>query len=270
MIKVGICLATMGARYADMRAATRRAEELGYESVWAWDHYVAQGDQRAPVPECWTTLAGLAEATSRVRLGPLVANIVNRHPGRLAKVAATLNELSGGRLDMGVGAGGWAGEQAPFGIDQGTRAERTARLAEALQIIPALWSGEPVTFHGQHYQLDGAIAAPAQDPLPRLIVGGRSPELAELAGRYAGGLNLQWHDREKFPAALAALDAALAAGGRTRAGFDLSLHATWADLGPDPRARLAEWAALGFTRVMLLLKPPFALDALDELAGWAV
>src|SRR5215208_2789794 len=175
---------------------TRKLDQLGFDSVWVWDHYMSWNDPRESVLECWTTLAGLAEATRHIRLGPLVANNTNRHPGRLAKVAATLHELSGGRLELGIGAGGRAVEQSLFGIDQGDRAERTARLAEALQIIPALWTGEPVTFQGRYYQLNDAIAAPRQHPRPRIIVGGRSVTMARLAGQYADGLNLQWSFRE--------------------------------------------------------------------------
>src|SRR5919199_527694 len=113
MITVGFCLATFGTPYVQVREAAQHLDDLGFDSVWVWDHYVSWNDPRESVLECWTTLAGLAEATSRIHLGPLVANNTNRHPGRLAKVAATLNELSGGRCEVGIGAGGLAFEQAP-------------------------------------------------------------------------------------------------------------------------------------------------------------
>jgi alkanesulfonate monooxygenase SsuD/methylene tetrahydromethanopterin reductase-like flavin-dependent oxidoreductase (luciferase family) len=265
MIAIGVVLAPFAARYAELREAAQELDQLGFDSIWLWDHYVSWNNPREAVLECWTTLAGLAEATHCIRLGPLVANNTNRHPGRLAKVAATLHELSGGRLELGIGAGGWAAEQAPFGIEQGDRAERTARLAEALQIISALWTGEPVTFQGQYYQLDEAIAAPKLNLPPRLIVGGRSAVLARLAGQYADGLNLQWGLRETFPAVLAALDAALAEHGRTRSGFDLSLHADWNDLVRDPEGMLSQWEAAGFTRVMLAASAPFPLRQFEQL-----
>jgi alkanesulfonate monooxygenase SsuD/methylene tetrahydromethanopterin reductase-like flavin-dependent oxidoreductase (luciferase family) len=266
MIAIGIVLAPFGVRYAELREAAQQLDQLGFDSVWVWDHYVSWNDPRESVLECWTTLAGLAEATQRIRLGPLVANNTNRHPGRLAKVAATLHELSGVRLELGIGAGGWAAEQVAFGIEQGDRAERTGRLAEALQIIPALWTGEPLTFQGQYYQLDEAIVAPKLDSPPRLIVGGRSTALAHLAGQYADGLNLQWGFRETFPAVLSALDAALAKGGRTRSGFDLSLHADWDDLMRDPEGMLTQWEAAGFTRVMLAVSAPFPLGQFSQVA----
>jgi len=266
MIPLGICLGTMGARYGELLEAARLLDALGYDSLWLWDHYVSWRDPREPVVEGLTALAGLAQATERIRLGPLVANNTNRHPGRLAKIAVTLQEIAGGRLELGIGGGGWEYEQAIFGLDQGTRAERTARLAEALQIIPLLWSGEPVTFHGEHYRLDGAIVAPPPTPRPPIIVGAHGAQLCRLAGRYADGLNLHWRDRQRLPQQLAALDAGLAERGRDRRGFDLSVLAAWRDLAHDPAAALDAWAALGFTRAIAYVTPPFPTDELAAVA----
>jgi alkanesulfonate monooxygenase SsuD/methylene tetrahydromethanopterin reductase-like flavin-dependent oxidoreductase (luciferase family) len=266
MIPLGICLPTFGTPYAELRTAARAAETLGYDSIWLWDHYVSWKDPHESVLECWTTLSALAEATSTIRLGPLVANNTNHHPGRLAKLAATVHLISGGRLELGIGAGGLNAEQASFGIDQGDAATRAARLEEALQIIPALWSGEPVTFAGQHYQLDDAIVSPGLANPPPIIVGGRSAAMARRAGRLAGGLNVQWRFRETFPALLAALDEGLAAAGRTRAGFDLSIHGDWADLGSDPGATLAAWAEEGFTRAILMAPEPLTTATLETTA----
>lgn len=266
MLPIGICLPASGTTYAEVRRAALTIEDHGYDSLWLWDLYVSWNDPREPVLECWTTLAALAEATSRIRLGPLVANVTNRHPGRLAKVAATLYEIAGGRLEVGLGAGGYAAEQEAFGIDQGDRATRTRRLEETLRVLPLLWSGAPVTFEGELVRLRGAIVSPGLHPPPRLIVGGRSEALARLAGRYTDGLNLQWRFRESFPALLAALDAALAERGRDRTGFDLSLHVDWADLAADPEGACATWAALGFTRVIALAPVPIPLDNLARLA----
>lgn len=266
MIALGFCLGTFGTRYAQLREAARHLDGLGFDSVWAWDHYVSWNDPHESVLECWTTLAGLAEATRRIRVGPLVANNTNRHPGRLAKVVATLHELSGGRCELGIGAGGLAYEQDQFGIAQGSPAERVQRLAEALQIIPALWAGEPVTFHGQYYQLTNAIAAPAQHPPPRLIVGANGPRMSRLAGRYADGLNVQWRYRDRFPVLLSALDAGLAERERDRTGFDLSLHPLWKDFAPDMPGMLARWEEMGFTRVIVYVDGPFPLGDFEVLA----
>jgi alkanesulfonate monooxygenase SsuD/methylene tetrahydromethanopterin reductase-like flavin-dependent oxidoreductase (luciferase family) len=266
MIPVGFCLGTFGTSYAALREAAIVVDQLGFDSVWVWDHYVSWNDPRQPVLDGWTVLSSLAEVTQQVRLGPLVANNTNRHPGRLAKMAATLHEISNGRLDLGLGAGGLAFEQVAFGIDQGSDRERFAKLKEAIQIIPALWRGEAVSFAGEHYQLNAAISSPAANPPPRLILGALGPGICKLAGRYADGLNLQWHSRERYPELLDALDAGLAASGRTRAGFDLSIHPHWPDLFANPLQRLADWQALGFQRAIVYVSPPFPLHAFEQLA----
>jgi alkanesulfonate monooxygenase SsuD/methylene tetrahydromethanopterin reductase-like flavin-dependent oxidoreductase (luciferase family) len=266
MIPVGVCLATVGTSYASLRHAARVLEELAYDSIWVWEHYLSARNPRESVLECWTTLAGLAEATRSIRLGPLVANTTNHHPGQLAKIAATLQELCGGRLELGIGAGGWAAEQVMLGIEQGPRIERTARLSEALQIIPALWVGDPVTFHGHYYQLTNAVVAPPPLPQPRIIVGGRSSELASLAGRYADGFNVHWHGRPMLPTILDALDRSLAERGRTRTDFDVSIHAEWHDFIADPIEKLSDWHTLGFTRAILAVTAPFPLAQLERLA----
>lgn len=266
MLAVGFCLGTFGTSYRALREAAAQVDALGFDSLWVWDHYVSWNNPREPVLDGWTALAALAEATRRVRLGPLVSNNTNRHPGRLAKIAATLHELSGGRCELAIGAGGYAGEQERFGIAQGSPGERRERLAEALQVIPALWGGEPVTFHGQHYQLNDAICAPRQDPPPRLIVGASGPLTARLAGRHADGLNLQWRDRDNFPALLGALDAGLNERGRDRTGFDLSLHPLWPEMAHDPVGLLQQWESMGFTRAIIYAAPNFPLAGYEALA----
>ncbi|NOK57588.1 MAG: hypothetical protein GFH27_549303n147 [Chloroflexi bacterium AL-W] len=266
MTTVGFCLGTFGSNYTQLREAAQQLDVLGFDSVWVWDHYVSWNDPYEPVLEGWTTLAALAEATTHLTLGTLVANITNRHPGRLAKVAATLHEISGGRCELGLGAGGLAYEQAQFGIDQGSPRERVECVSEALQIIPALWSGEPVTFEGQHYQLTEAISSPRQAPPPHLIVGASGPRMVRLAGRYADGLNLHWRDRQRFSQLFEALDAGLAERGRSREGFDLSVHPMWPDFISDSKALLEQWQQLGFTRALVYVGAPFPLNDFEKLA----
>jgi alkanesulfonate monooxygenase SsuD/methylene tetrahydromethanopterin reductase-like flavin-dependent oxidoreductase (luciferase family) len=264
MIAVGFCLATFGTRYTQLREAARLIDELGFVSLHVWDHYVSWDNLDESVLEAWTTLAGLAEMTSRVRIGPMVANNLNRHPGRLAKVAATLHELSGGRCDLGIGSGAGGMEHESFGLVVGDAAERIARLAESLQIIPALWKGEPVTFHGQYYQLTEAIAAPAQNPPPRLIVAATVPESAQLAGRWGDGVNFPWVVRDRFPTWFSALKLGLAE--RNCDDFDCSLHARWSAVNGDVLGMLDEWEKMGFTRVVIYIEPPFPLSEIEGIA----
>jgi alkanesulfonate monooxygenase SsuD/methylene tetrahydromethanopterin reductase-like flavin-dependent oxidoreductase (luciferase family) len=265
-LPVGFCLGTFGVSYAELRNAARLLDALRFDSVWLWDHYVSWNDPREPVIEGLTALAALAEATQHIRLGPLVANNLNRHPGRLAKIAATLQEIAQGRFELGIGGGGWKPEQEAFGIEQGTLDERTGRVAEALQIIRLLWSGEPVTFDGRDYRLTGAIVAPPPHPLPPIIVGARGTRLCRIAGRFADGLNVQWRDHARLDEQIAALDEGLAEAGRTRAKFDLSVHADWRDLHPDPLTTLDRWQALGFTRAIIAMAAPFRSEDFRRLA----
>jgi alkanesulfonate monooxygenase SsuD/methylene tetrahydromethanopterin reductase-like flavin-dependent oxidoreductase (luciferase family) len=266
-MKIGFLLANFGTSYAHLRNMTIRLDQLGYDSAWVWDHYVSWNDPHEAVLEAFGVLPALAEATKRIRLGPLVANVINRHPARLAKLAATLSDVTHGRFELGIGAGGYEQEQAPFGIAVPPPAERVERVAEALQIVRALWSGEPVTFEGQYYQLHGAFCSPAPSPAPRLIVGASGPRLARIAGRYADGLNLQLRDAPRFAELITALDTGLADTRRTRAGFDLSLHLSWRDIWQtDIAARLETWAAQGFTRLIAHISDPFPIHEIEDLA----
>lgn len=266
MLAVGVCLIPFGTTYTEAREAAQQLDMLGFDSLWLWDHYVSWNDPREPVLECWSMLSGLAEATRRIKLGPLVANNTNRHPGRLAKVAATLQEIAHGRLELGLGAGGLEDEQAAFGIRQGSPVERVEAVEEALQIIPALWSGEPVTFAGKHYHLNNAIVAPAPRPRPPIILAAIRPRMARLAGRYADGLNIQWNNRARFTQLFAALDKGLAERGRDRSGFDLSVHAGWNGFAPDPLSALNQWQQLGFTRAIMYVHAPFPLVQFENIA----
>lgn len=268
MVEIGFCLSTFGSRYEQLRRAAQEIDALGFASIHTWDHYLAWPDPQESVLESWTTLAALAEVTRNVRIGPMVANNLNRHPGRLAKVAATLHEISGGRCDLALGSGSGGPEQESFGIKVGDAKERIDRLEEALQIIPALWKGGPVTFHGRYYELNEALAMPAQNPPPRLIVAASRPRTARLAGQYADGINFTWFYRERIPALFAELDEGLSSSGRSRDGFDCSLHARWNDLGPDWGQALAAWEQMGCTRVIVYVTAPFPLREITTLAEW--
>ena len=138
-----------------MRAAALAAEEAGFDGVWTWDH-LRDPDERAEagVPEAWTTLTALAEATRRITLGPLVLNTGLRHPGLLANMAATLQQVSGGRLLLGIGAGAtpsmpYAREQEALGMEVAGDRVRAERVAETAQVLRRLWSGDASSFAGR-------------------------------------------------------------------------------------------------------------------------
>jgi F420-dependent oxidoreductase-like protein len=151
------------------------ADEGGFDGCWVIDHFAALGpDRTGDVFEAWTTLAAMAEGTGRVRIGSMVTGNSHRNPGMLAKMAVTVDHLSGGRLDMGIGAGGDEMVHEMFGMPLGPVRERIEALDEACQILELLWSEPAVFFNGRHYRLTEAVANPKslQRPHPPLWVAG--------------------------------------------------------------------------------------------------
>ena len=142
---IGVCLRTIRAEPGWWLESARRLDAAGYAGVWAWDHFMGQGDPTVPVVEDWTILSMAAGATERVTVGPFVLNVMNRHPAVVARMASTLQIASGGRLVLGIGIGGAPEEHAAYGIDFPAAPERVARLEEAVAVIRALWTGGPVT-----------------------------------------------------------------------------------------------------------------------------
>jgi alkanesulfonate monooxygenase SsuD/methylene tetrahydromethanopterin reductase-like flavin-dependent oxidoreductase (luciferase family) len=158
-----------------LRRMWKLADDGGFDGCWVIDHFAALGpDRTGDVFEAWTTLAAMAEATSRVRVGTMVTGNSHRHPGMLAKMAVTVDHLSGGRLDMGIGAGGDEMVHDMFGMPLGSIRERIESLAEACQILELLWTQPTTSFDGQHYRLTDVVAnpKPVQRPHPPLWVAG--------------------------------------------------------------------------------------------------
>jgi probable F420-dependent oxidoreductase len=210
----------------------RRAEELGFDSVWLSDHFfytfARYGGDPTPIPavEPLTALAALAMITSRVRLGTLVLCAPFRHPALLAKMAVTIDRLSGGRLDLGLGAG-WLGEEFDaFGFPFGTIGERFAALEDALAVLSALQSGERATFVGSSVTLRDAVLfpAPLNGRMPVWVGGKGGPRLLRLIARYADGWNVVWRvEPEDYAARAAAARAAFESAGRDPATLRLSV-----------------------------------------------
>jgi F420-dependent oxidoreductase-like protein len=187
-----------GATYDDLLAVARTAEELGFDGFFRSDHYLRMGEGDAgPGPtDAWVTLAGLARETSRLRLGTLVTAGTFRLPGPLAIAVAQVDAMSGGRVELGIGAGWFDDEHRAHGIPFPSTRERFDRLEEQLAIISGMWTtpvGETFSFHGRHYELTDspALPKPVQRPHPPIIIGGygtkRTPA---LAARFAQEFNL--------------------------------------------------------------------------------
>ncbi len=169
----------------------KRAEAMGFDTLWVGDHFVNPYAPKGPWFEAWTTLAGLASATTRIRLGPLVSSITLRNPALLARMAMTVDHISHGRLEFGIGPAGAPLDYAMLGLPVWSPRERVDRLAENLEIISALLEHGEVHHRGSHYVIDGAVVAPApvQRPRPPITVGALGPRAIELAARYADAWN---------------------------------------------------------------------------------
>lgn len=187
-----------GASYQSLFESARLAEEFGYDGFFLSDHYMTfAGDGRPGPTDVWTTLAGLARETSRIRLGSLVTSVMFRHPGSLAIIVAQVDAMSRGRIEFGFGAGYFEPEHLAYGIPFPPVGERFDRLAEALELITGLWrspSGQRYSFTGQRYQLvdSPALPKPWQHPGPPIILGGTGKKRTPaLAARFADEFNLQ-------------------------------------------------------------------------------
>lgn len=222
------------ARYATMARVAVEAERLGYHSAWLTDHLLPEPRPGAvPTPrsgtvlECWTGLAALARDTTTIRLGSLVTNVTLRNPALLAQMAATVDAASGGRLDLGLGAGWYEAEARAFGFPFPGAAERVARLGEALQVIRACWADPPTAFAGRYYMLDAVPGLPRGVQRPRipLWVGGGERGTLRLVARHADACNLIAHDPATVARKLAVLRAHCAREGRDYAAIRKSVHA---------------------------------------------
>jgi len=179
-IRFGIQTAPQNTTWQEMRDAWKLIDDLGYDTAWVFDHFFPiLSDPSGPCFEGWIALTALMGATSRVQGGVLVTGNTYRHPAVLAKMGATLDQISGGRLIMGIGAAWFELEHAAYGIPFYTTAERIRRCDEAVEIIKRLWTEKQVTFNGQYYQLTDAFCEPKplQQPHPPLMIGGAGEKL---------------------------------------------------------------------------------------------
>jgi alkanesulfonate monooxygenase SsuD/methylene tetrahydromethanopterin reductase-like flavin-dependent oxidoreductase (luciferase family) len=207
-LPIGVCLRTIRAEPEWWLESARRLDAAGYAGVWAWDHFVGQGDKTVPVVEGWTILAMAAAQTERVTVGPFVLNVMNRHPAVVARMASTIQIASGGRLILGMGIGGAPREHLAYGIDFPEAPERVARLEEAVAVIRALWTGGPVSRPSPYYPLENAHAYPLPEPPPPIVIGGETRTGARLAARIGDGWSTFENFEENLPVYLEALDKA--------------------------------------------------------------
>jgi F420-dependent oxidoreductase-like protein len=193
-IRFGIQTGQQNVAWADMLDLWKKADAWGYDSLWNFDHfYPIFTDPEGPCFEAWTTLSALAQATSRARIGCMVNGNTYRHPCVTAKMAATLDHVSGGRLNLGIGAGWFELEHKTFGIDFKTVPGRLAALDEALRIIRGMFTQPKTTVHGRHYSVTDAMASPkpVQQPHPPIMIGGQGEKvLLRIVAEHADMWNM--------------------------------------------------------------------------------
>jgi alkanesulfonate monooxygenase SsuD/methylene tetrahydromethanopterin reductase-like flavin-dependent oxidoreductase (luciferase family) len=273
-LPIGVVLGAVGVDVRWWLDSARRLDGAGYAGVWSWDHFISRGVRTDPVLEAWTTLTAAAMVTERLTVGTFVANVMNRHPAVLARMAATLQEASGGRFTLGIGIGGHPAEHEAYGIDFPRPVERARHLEEAVAVLRALWSGGPVTRPSDLYPLRDAHAYPMPNPPPQILIGAGTPAGTRLAARIGDGWAAESDTFEDLlPRYLEALDAAgrnragqrivLGFGGRRKRGAD-PLAAE--PLLVAPREELARWRDIGADDLLLTARTTDDVDALVDAA----
>lgn len=259
--------------WADMLAVWKAADEIEvFESGWTFDHfYPIFSDPTGPCLEGWTTLTALAQATTRLRLGTLVTGIHHRHPAVLANMAATLDVISGGRLELGIGAGWNEEESDAYGIELGSIRERLDRLEEACQVLIGLLSQETTDFHGRYYRLTQARNEPKgpQRPHPPICIGGNGERRTlRITAKYAQHWNFPGGSPAEFARKRDVLAAHCADVGRDPKEILLSGHIRLAD--GNYRRVIEDAIALGAEGLDLAIvylplpHDPRVVDALAE------
>jgi F420-dependent oxidoreductase-like protein len=255
------------------------AEDAGLASLWVMDHWFqlpegsGWGGPEEPMLEAYTTLGFLAQATSRIALGPLVAGVVYREPGALIKTATTLDVLAGGRTYLALGAGWYEREAHGLGFRFPPRAERFERLEETLQIAHRMFAGDRAPFDGQHYRLAEPINVPAplSRPRPRIMVGGNGPRRTMgLVARYADACNILVPDPGESRRLVDTIRRLCEADGRDPAEVEMT-SLLEADLRPgrmrpaDLVAAIRTQAAEGIEHVIVNLPEAHRLDQITAL-----
>jgi len=259
-LRFGLKLSGQDTTIEALRAVWRTADESGFDHVWDFDHLASIGDggPDRPIYEGWTLQAATAEATKRVRIGCLVTGNTYRNPALLAKLAVTVDHLSGGRLEFGIGAA-WAEiEHEMYGIEG--LDHRVGRLAESLAAITSLWTKDRTTLDGRYYRFKDAIAnpKPIQKPHPPIWIGAGGPQMMALVARYAGVWNCSGASTPQEAAEKGRmLDAACEQAGRDPSSIRRSMQHAW-----DGRDRgqlldlVGQYYERGFTEQVIYLPPP--------------
>jgi probable F420-dependent oxidoreductase len=251
----------------ELRTLARSAEQLGFSTLVVFDHF---GQQLAPLP----ALVAVAAITTTLRLGTIVLDNDFRHPAVLAKEAATVDALSNGRLELGLGAGWLVADYEKSGLQFDPPGVRLERLAEAVHIVKAFFSGHAVTFHGRHYQIEGLDAAPiaTQRPRPPLMIGGRQRRMLSFAAREADIVSISLLDRPapgepKPPTFTQKLDWVREAAGARFQDIELHVNVSLVERTDNQRAALDRLATqLNVPPAEVLESPARLVGSVDAIA----
>lgn len=265
-----------GTSWDDWLRIAQLSEAHGIEGLYCSDHYTSIFRPRAGALDAWTALAGLAASTSRIRLGTLVSPISFRHPSVLARAAVTVDHISRGRVDLGLGLGWYEREHEQNGFPFGSTAERFALLAEQVEVIRRSWTETRFDHVGDAYSLHGqrALPRPCQVPHPPIILGGAvKPRFAALAARCANEVNTLSISRTELLARRQALHDACTAIGRDPETLTLSVLVTCflGDSRHEAEQRARAYLASGedddhFTRAVAAVQPSWIVGSVDEVA----
>lgn len=272
-VRVGIKLSQQLNTIDQQRAVWRLADEAGFDHLWIFDHFNPIGG--APLDgviwEGWTLLAAMAEATSRVRIGNMVTGNTYRHPGVLAKIATTVDHLSAGRLEFGIGAGWAEVEHTMLGLDFPGVGERLRRLDEACTVIKKLWTEERADFDGRYYHLTGALAnpKPVQRPYPPIWIGGGGEQRTlRIVATHADVWNFAGGPVETAIHKVEVLERHCADVGRDPAEIRLSVQLRFNGDDVDLFLREVEsFRQAGFTELVVIVAEPDSLRKAEAVAG---
>lgn len=301
-LDIGVYVPQMGFSFADVLHRARRCEELGIGSLWLYDHLYGPGVPHIASLEAWTLATALLSRTERLRVGHMVLCNQFRHPAVLAKMATTLDQISDGRLELGLGSGSISDEHHRTGLPWGSFRERSERLGETLEILTQAFANELIDFEGSHYTVRDMpiVPGPVQRPRPPIVVGGVGEKYTlPLVARYADVWNVPTYALGELERKVDVLRSICADVGRDPADIVLSVEAVMA-LAPDDAAlpgvrefaeklfggpgfglregglvgtapqivdRIREWAALGFGQVVLFTHDRASDQTLDLLAS---
>jgi alkanesulfonate monooxygenase SsuD/methylene tetrahydromethanopterin reductase-like flavin-dependent oxidoreductase (luciferase family) len=301
-LDIGVYVPQMGFSYADVLHRAKRCEELGIGSLWLYDHLYGPGVPNIASLEAWTLATALLSQTERLRVGHMVLCNQFRHPAVLAKMATTLDQISAGRLELGIGSGSISDEHLRMGLPWGTFRERSERLGETLEILTQAFATQSIDFAGKHYTVRDMpiVPGPVQQPRPPIVVGGVGEKYTlPLVARYADVWNVPTYALGELEHKVAVLRSICEDVGRDPESIVLSVEAVMA-LAPDDVAlpkvrefaerrfggpgfglregglvgtapqivdRIKEWEALGFGQVVLFTHDRASDETLDLLAS---